>query len=93
MKPYRSEQKIIYDILDTTNYQGRDGIAITPLIEKANLSYKRINPFIAKLTSNGLMNKIEVRGKNVFIITEVGRLFLEEYRKFDDFAKSMGLEL
>ena len=39
------------------------------------------------------MNKIEVRGKNVFVITEVGRLFLEEYRKFDDFAKSMGLEL
>ncbi len=40
-----------------------------------------------------MMNKIEVKGKNVFIITEVGQLFLEEYKKFDDFAKSMGLEL
>ena len=40
-----------------------------------------------------MINKIEVKGKNVFVITEVGQLFLEEYRKFDDFAKSMGLEL
>ncbi len=40
-----------------------------------------------------MINKIEVKGKKVFVITEVGRLFLEEYRKFDDFAKSMGLEL
>ena len=39
------------------------------------------------------MNKIEIKGKNVFVITEGGQLFLEEYKKFDDFAKSMGLEL
>ena len=39
------------------------------------------------------MNKIEVKGKSVFVITEVGQLFLEEYKKFDDFAKSMWLEL
>jgi predicted transcriptional regulator len=40
-----------------------------------------------------MINRIESRGRNVFIITEVGQLFLEEYKKFDDFAKSMGLEL
>lgn len=93
MKPYRSEQKIIYDILYTADYKGRDGITITPLIAKANLSYKRINPFIARLTSNGLINKIEVHGKNVFVVTDNGKLFLNEYRKFDEFVKSMGLEL
>tara|TARA_B100000029_G_C17533924_1_gene944185 strand:+ start:182 stop:304 length:123 start_codon:yes stop_codon:yes gene_type:complete len=40
-----------------------------------------------------MINKVEVKGKNVFIITEVGQLFLEEYRKYNDFVESMGLEL
>ncbi len=40
-----------------------------------------------------MINRIESRGRNVFIITEVGQLYLEEYKKFDDFTKSMGLEL
>ena len=32
-------------------------------------------------------------GKNTFVITEKGSLFLEEYQKFSDFAGTFGLEL
>jgi predicted transcriptional regulator len=45
------------------------------------------------LTGSGLINKIEYDKKSAFVITEKGRLFLEEYKRFSDLAGSFGLEL
>jgi predicted transcriptional regulator len=90
---YRSSQQIIESILQPAQDCGREGIPITKLMAKSNLSYIRVNEFITKLTGTGLMNKIEFDGKNTFIITEKGRLYLQEYQKFQSIAQTFGLDL
>ena len=93
MTKYRSNQQIIESILEPTKDAGVEGIAITKLMTKSNLSYIRTNEFINKLTGIGLINKIEFDGKHTFIITEKGRLYLQEYQKFQSIAHNFGLDL
>jgi predicted transcriptional regulator len=90
---YRNCYQITEDILDSISQQGVEGTTITPLIREANLSHGRILGFINKLTESNLINKIEVRGKTVFIITQRGKVYLEEYKKFSNIAENFGLEL
>ena len=92
-KNYRSHQQIVSDVLTITQDANRSGIAITVLCQKANQSHSRLRNLLTKLTSSGLVNKIEYDGRNVFVITPKGKLFLEEYKKFHEFASSFGLEI
>ena len=87
---YRNSYQITEDILDTVSYSGSP---ITPLIRKSNLSHKRMVGFINKLTQSNLVNKIESDGKITFVITEKGRVYLDEYKKFSSIAETFGLEL
>ena len=93
MKNYRNHQQIVYDVLTITYESNRSGIKTTSLLTKANLSHSRLEKFVKKLTGAGLVNKIEYDGKNTFVITQQGRLYLEQYRKFESLRASMGLEL
>lgn len=89
---YRKTQQIYADLLTLTQ-SDRHGIPVTKLCHKSNLSYGRLKTFIKDLSSSGLINKIEYDGRNTFVITDKGRLYLEEYKKFNDIARSFGLEL
>ena len=93
MKHNRSSTQIICDVLVATKECGQEGIRTTPLLSKANISHSRLEKFVSNLTGAGLVNKIEYDGKNTFVITEKGRLFLTEYKKFNEFASSFGLEM
>ena len=92
-KIYRSHQQIVSDVLTITQDSGQNGIAVTVLCQKGNLSHSRLRNFLSRLTGSGLVNQIEYDGKNTFVITQKGRLFLEEYTKFHEFAGSFGLEM
>ena len=94
-KNYRNSTQIVCDLLTVTQNSGQNGIAVTSLCQKGNLSHSRLQQFLARLTGSGLVNKIEYDGKskNTFVITEKGRLFLEEYTKFHEFAVAYGLEI
>ena len=92
-KNYRSHQQIVSDVLTITQDANRSGIAITVLCQKANQSHSRLRNLLTKLTSSGLVNKIEYDGKNVFVITPKGKQYLEQYQKFADVAESFGLEM
>ncbi len=83
----------MHDILETTAEKGMEGIKITELLTKSNLSHPRIMPMIDKFTQSGLMNEIVYDGKNTWVLTEKGLLYLQEYKKFNDMALSFGLEL
>ena len=48
---------------------------------------------LTRLTDSGLVNQIKFDGKNTFVITTKGQLFLEEYRRFSDMAEAYGLEM
>ena len=90
MTHYRNSTQIICDLLVATRECGREGIKTTALLSKSNLSHSRLKNFVSRLTSSGLM---DVKfGKN-YVITEKGIIFLEEYKKFYEFAGSFGLEI
>ena len=74
MPAYRNSTQIVCDLLTVTQDSGQNGIAITPLCQKGNLSHKRLQNFLARLISSGLMNKIEYDGKNTIVITEKGSM-------------------
>ena len=93
MDSYRTSMQIVSDLLVATEQSGLEGIKTTHLLTKANLSHSRLTRFIENLTGAGLINKIEFDGKNTFVITPKGRLYLESYEKFSNLAGSFGLEL
>ena len=90
---YRNSYQITEDILDNLTKTGQTGTQVTNLLRQSNLSYSRLTTFVNKLTQSGLINKIEVKGKNTFIITDKGRVYLDEYKKFSTITESFGLEL
>jgi|SaaInlV_135m_DNA_3_1039749.scaffolds.fasta_scaffold02268_14 predicted transcriptional regulator len=89
----RNTYQITEDILDNIMLSGPAGISITPLIRHSNISHGRIGRLIDKLTQNSLINEIVVHDKKTFVITERGKMFLAEYKKFNIIAESFGLEL
>lgn len=89
----RTTMVIIGDILNKTQDSGREGIRPTILMQESNLSYNRLQMFLDKLVGNALINKIEYDGKNTFVITEKGRIYLEKYKQFSNMASSFGLEI
>ena len=93
MTHYRKTTQIICDVLVATKECGREGIKTTALLSRSNLSHGRMRTFLSTLTGSGLINQIKFDGKNTFVITEKGKLFLEEYKKFHEFASSFGLEI
>ena len=92
-KNYRHHQQILADVLLITQDANRNGVGVTKLCTKSNISHGRLRSLLATLTGSGLVNNIQYDGKNTFVITEKGRLFLEEYKKFHDFAEAYGLEI
>tara|TARA_Y100001947_G_scaffold109904_1_gene94361 strand:+ start:190 stop:456 length:267 start_codon:yes stop_codon:yes gene_type:complete len=86
---YRSQQQIFAEVLEVCE----SNVAITDLCRKANLPYGRLKKLSQNLISSGLLNTIEYDGKNTFVITEKGKLYLEEYRRFSDITESFGLEM
>jgi predicted transcriptional regulator len=85
--------QIVSDLLTVTEQSGVNGINVTSLLTKANLSHSRLGKFLDNLTGAGLINRIEFDGKNVFVITPKGRQYLESYKSFQNLADSFGLDL
>ena len=86
---YRSQQQIFAEVLEVCE----TNVAVTDLCRKANLPYGRLKKLSRNMLSSGLLNTIEYDGKNTFVITEKGKLYLEEYRRFSDITESFGLEM
>ncbi len=93
MAIYRTSMQIVADLLSATEQCGQEGIKVTTLLTKANLSHSRLAKFIENLTGAELINKIEFDGKNTYIITPKGKQYLESYKRFQDLAGSFGLDL
>ena len=91
--PYRNSTQIVSEIVTLVQNSGQAGIQVTPLCQKANLAHSRLRTFLTTLTGSGLINKISYDGKNTFVISDKGRLYLEEYKRFSEIAGSFGLEL
>ena len=58
-KKYRNSTQITCDLLTVTQDSGQNGIAVTVLCQKGNLSHSRLRNILSKLTGSGLVNEIE----------------------------------
>ena len=90
---YRTNMQIMTQVLDKMQDAGTHGLIISRLTQKANLSHDRLISLTENLIGSGLITKFEYDGRNTYVITEKGLVFLSEYQKFYDFASSYGLEL
>ena len=86
----RNTPQILADVLSIAKEADRDGIAVTSLCRKSNLSYSRLKGFVKNLTDAGC---IDVRfGKN-YVITPQGITYLEQYKQFVEFTEGFGFEI
>lgn len=89
---YRNSAQIMCDLLEETSVD-RNGVGITRLCSKVNMPYTRTKKLVRNLTSAGVVNEIKMHGLNTYVITERGRIILDEYKKYNDLVESFGLVL
>ena len=91
IKQNRSHMGIIGDILDVTIQGGREGVIISAISKRANLSYYAVLDKCQRLISAGLVESTKNDQNRIFIITDKGLAFFEEFRRFQSLAESMNL--
>ena len=67
---YRSEMGIMGDILNVTADGGRDGIIVSAISRKANLSHYAVLDKCEKLVEAGLVESVKNDRNRVYLITE-----------------------
>ena len=95
MAQYRTQVRIIADVLSTArdmNTEG-NGVGVTTLLRKGNMSYTRMTKLLSELVGSGLL--LELNGEKIskYMISPKGVQFLLAYGSFEDFAQSFGLRL
>ena len=88
---YRSEMGIMGDILDVTMEGGRSGVIVSAISRKANLSHYAVLDKCEKLVNAGLVESIKTERNRVYMITEKGLEFFQEFRRFQNLIESMNL--
>lgn len=95
MPQYRTQGRIIADILATArdmNTEGQ-GVGITTLLRRGNVSYTRMSKLIVELVGAGLLLEETLEKTAKYKISVKGIEFLKAYMQFEDFAQSYGLRL
>jgi predicted transcriptional regulator len=95
MPQYRTQGKIIADILTTARDMNTDGqgVGITTLLRRGNVSYTRMTKLIVELVGAGLLLEETMERAPKYRISDKGMMFLQTYFQFEDFAQSFGLRL
>ena len=95
MNTYRTQVKIVADVLSTTKDFGEseDGVGVAMLLRKANLSYSRLVIMLKDLVDSGLLLELEQQRGNRYRISERGIQFLQAYSRFEEFAHAYGLRI
>ena len=82
---------IMGDILDVTANGGREGIIVSAISRKANLSHYAVLDKCEKLVDAGLVESVKNDRNRVFQITEKGLGFFQEFKRFQSLVESMNL--
>ena len=56
----RNSMQIMSQVLENVDSAGMEGIVITHIIQKSNLSHSRLQKLIENLTGSGLINRIDI---------------------------------
>ncbi len=88
---YRSKAKIYGDILSVIEEEVK--CRPTKILYRANLSHDRLTKYLNDLLENDLIEKVENGDYSYYYLTDRGRSFLWEFRRFERFAKAFGITL
>tara|TARA_B100001013_G_C24465171_1_gene385124 strand:- start:304 stop:591 length:288 start_codon:yes stop_codon:yes gene_type:complete len=95
MVTYRTQIKIVADVLYAAkdNHYESEGVGISVILRKANISYSRLANLLSELVSSGLLFEIPQTRGSRYRISGQGIQFLHEYSKFEEFTEAFGLRL
>lgn len=88
---YRSEMGIIADILGVTMDGGMQGVIVSAISRRANLSHYAVLEKCQKLIDAGLVQSMKDNRNRLFVITEKGIRFFQEFQRFQTIVQSMNL--
>ena len=91
-KQNRSHIKSLGDVLDAIREAGRSGIVISSISRKANLAHYSALDKCSKLISAGLIQSTVIDDKKVYVITEKGLEFFQEYQNFQNLVEPLNLK-
>ena len=82
---------IIADILGVTMDGGTQGVIVSAISRRANLSHYAVLEKCQKLIDAGLVNSMKDDRNRLFVITEKGIRFFQEFQRFQSLVQSMNL--
>ena len=88
---YRSEMGIIADILGVTMDGGTQGVIVSAISRRANLSHYAVLEKCQKLIDAGLVESMRDDRNRLFVITEKGIKFFQEFQRFQNIVQTMNL--
>ena len=88
---YRSEMGIIADILGVTMDGGTQGVIVSAISRRANLSHYAVLEKCQKLIDAGLVESLKDNRNRLFMITEKGIKFFQEFQRFQNLVQTMNL--
>src|SRR5689334_17895461 len=88
---HRSTLSITRDVLQACMDAGIDGILISKISQKANLSYSTTISCCQKLINANLLRSIKSERNHIFAITEKGIRFFREFQKFHEIVREINI--
>ncbi|HII35502.1 MAG TPA: transcriptional regulator [Nitrosopumilaceae archaeon] len=82
---------IIADILGVTMDGGTQGVIVSAISRRANLSHYAVLDKCQKLIEAGLVDSMKDNRNRLFVITEKGIKFFQEFQKFQSLVQAMNL--
>lgn len=82
---------IIADILGVAMDGGTQGVIVSALSRRANLSHYAVLDKCQKLIEAGLVDSMRDNRNRLFVITEKGIKFFQEFQKFQCLVQTMNL--
>jgi predicted transcriptional regulator len=91
MRKNRNEVQIIYEFLNEIN---EGNFQTSSLLRKVNIPYNKYEDILKHLLERGMVTMEENGNKNTLSLTDKGREFIEQYKRFSKMMeKSYGLKL
>jgi predicted transcriptional regulator len=90
---YRSQARVMADLLRAVRDDDEEGAKVTALLRKANLSYSKMIGLTDELVEKGLLVKIPVERGSLYKLSEKGKEFLSSMETFEEYAKAFGLSI
>ena len=82
---------IMADILGVTMDGGIQGVIVSAISRRANLSHYAVLDKCQKLIDAGLVDSMKDNRNRLFMITEKGIRFFQEFQRFQSLVQSMNL--